>query len=327
MSVFKNYYEPFAFFDRYKEDSNRGVTVIIPVLHVNELWKANLLSIFREIPVERLLIGNAGMLDEDLEILNDFPRVEVKDHTSFNTLGYSIRKLIEEVPTEWFVYLHSDVYIPEGWFNKMYQYSSQYDWYGCRMQQTILYEFDNDYLDRPYAGSQFGRTALFSSLVSSIDDDYVYRQEDFVFSELCSSVGGREGKVDEVFHYHQSMPKTHTGFGPSPTKVIFATTTSDQELIRIWESQAKGIVKYLKPNSTFVVHDAGYGFWILLSRKIMTKSEIKSWVINTDPEWLSPVLSALRGEIIKHRVNQMLTFLKKLSRGKFLSLGRTGLTR
>ncbi len=314
MSIFREYYENNAFVDRFLEDSDPGVTVIIPALHVNELWESNLLSIFREIPVECLLIGNAGLQPQDIEVLKRFPRVEILDHTTFKTLGFSIRKLIEEVKTDWFIYLHSDVYIPQNWFDQMHTHTSRYDWFGCRMQQTVLYEFDNDYGDRPYAGSQFGKTELFASIVSGIDDDFVYRQEDFVFSKLCLEAGGKEGKIDDVFHYHQSMPKTQIGFGPSPVNVVFNTTNTDQELIRIWESQAKGIVKYLKPESDFVIHDAAYGFWILYRKKVMTMAEIKQWVKDTDPEWLPVVLSGLRSEIVNQKVKRLLVVLKGLYR-------------
>ena len=70
----------------------------------------------------------------------------------------------------------------------------------------------------------------------------------------------------------------------------------------------------MKPDSDFVIHDAGYGFWVLLSRNIMTKAEIKTWVTDIDPEWLSPVLRALRGQIITHKFNRLLTNLKETSR-------------
>ena len=110
--------EPFA--DRFATDSARAVDVIIPIVHTNELWRSNLISIYREIPVNRLLIGDGGCIDDSLEVARQFPRVEVLDHRNFTSLGYSIRHLIEAVETEWFVYLHSDVFLPPGWFETMF---------------------------------------------------------------------------------------------------------------------------------------------------------------------------------------------------------------
>src|SRR5437762_5084073 len=114
---FRQYFQDREFIDRFAHDAERAIDVVIPVLHTNELWRANLLSTYREIPVKRLLVGDGGCIDDTIEVARGFPRVHVFDHTSFNSLGYSIRKLIEEVRTDWFVYLHSDVYLPEGWFD------------------------------------------------------------------------------------------------------------------------------------------------------------------------------------------------------------------
>ena len=72
-SIFSRYFgaEPFA--DRFATDSARAVDVIIPIVHTNELWRSNLTSIYREIPVNRLLIGDGGCIDDSLEIARRFP--------------------------------------------------------------------------------------------------------------------------------------------------------------------------------------------------------------------------------------------------------------
>src|SRR5437870_3911087 len=94
---FHKYFQEREFIDRFARDSSRSVDVIIPVLHTNELWRSNLLSIYREIPVKRLLLGDGGCIDDTIEIARAFPRVRVFDHRSFKSLGFSIRRLIEEV--------------------------------------------------------------------------------------------------------------------------------------------------------------------------------------------------------------------------------------
>ena len=126
--MFERYFTPEPFTDRFAARPENAVDVIIPVLHTNELWRKNLISIYREIPVKRLLLGDAGCVDRTLEVAKDFPRVEVHDHRAFVSLGFSLRRLIEAVSTEWFVYLHSDVYLPEGWFDAMARHQGAYDW-------------------------------------------------------------------------------------------------------------------------------------------------------------------------------------------------------
>ncbi len=195
--------------DRLSADPGLGVDVIIPVLHTNELWRANLLSIYREIPVNRLLLGDGGCIDDTIEIARKFPRVEVFDHRSFKSLGFSIRRLIEEVQTEWFIYLHSDVYLPEGWFNDMAAARNKYDWFESGQNVTVMVEYVPPTLEveRAYSGSQMGRKAAFKDVLPKIDDDYLYRNEDIIFANLIKDAGFRYGKVAETSHDHQVMFK------------------------------------------------------------------------------------------------------------------------
>ena len=86
-----------TFVDRYEREPDKAVDVIIPVMHTKELWRSNLLSIYRGIPVNRLVLGHGGVIDDTVEMACQFPRVEVFDHTGFVSLGDSIRKLIEAV--------------------------------------------------------------------------------------------------------------------------------------------------------------------------------------------------------------------------------------
>ena len=153
------------FVDRSAREPANGIDVIIPVMHTNDLWRKNLLSIYREIPVKRLLLGDAGCIDQTLAIAADFPRVTVLDHREFVSLGYSLRKLIEEVRTDWFIYLHSDVYLPAGWFDIMCRHQGTYDWFECRQHLTVLLDFPLELPDwRSFSGSQMGRRGFSKSV-------------------------------------------------------------------------------------------------------------------------------------------------------------------
>lgn len=79
------------FFDRYVEEGGEGVEVIIPLIHSNELFRNNLFNYYREIPIKRLLISDGGCIDNSIEILKEFPRVEVFDHKDIFSQGYCIR--------------------------------------------------------------------------------------------------------------------------------------------------------------------------------------------------------------------------------------------
>jgi hypothetical protein len=53
-SIFEEYYTTRPFEDRFARDASDAIEVIIPVIHTNELWRANLTSIYRQVPVRRL---------------------------------------------------------------------------------------------------------------------------------------------------------------------------------------------------------------------------------------------------------------------------------
>jgi glycosyltransferase involved in cell wall biosynthesis len=302
-SIFRRYYSHEIFQDRYHVNPQDAVDVIIPVIHTNELWESNLLSFYREIPIHTLLIGDGGCIDDSLEVTSKFPRVKILDHRNNKSLGYSIRKMIEEVETEWFIYLHSDVYLPEGWFDAMKAHQAEYDWFGCPMQHTIMVEYQVDYGVRPWAGSQMGRKMAFQQGLNRVDDDYVYRQEDFVFADIVSQAGFKEGRVDDTFHYHQTMYK------PSPWSRKVKSVNIDVELsraedVRTWTMQVKGIIKYLQPNIPWLVNDVQFGVFHLLELKALDWNKFKHWVATTNTAWL-PYIS--RRMLLRR---QLVTFLR-----------------
>jgi glycosyltransferase involved in cell wall biosynthesis len=292
-SIFEEYYSSRPFADRFARDPADAIEVIIPVIHTNELWRANLNSIYREIPVRRLLISDGGCKDDSIDIVRGFPRVEVLDHTRYVSLGYSLRKLIEAVESEWFAYLHSDVYLPPGWFDAMKAHQKEYDWFGCPQRITALVEYPNvDVLGgeiRPHAGSQMGRKAAFMPGLPEIDDDYVYRQEDFVLRNLVEKHGFKSGNVEDIFHFHQVMHK----FSPWARKlssVSIKVEWTREEEVRASMMQIKGIVKYLEPSPALVA-EVEIHLRRLLALNAITQAEFDQWVLQTKPawkEWIKP---------------------------------------
>jgi len=284
-TIFKEYYESKEFIDRFKESKEDEIDVIIPVYHTNDLWRANLYSIYREVPVRRMLISDGGCIDDSITIVKEFPRVEILDHRNYKTLGKCIAELIKEVTAEWFIYLHSDVYLPKAWFDKMIKYKDEYDWYGCPMHITALINYRLYKPERPYAGSQIGKKEAFIRGLDSIDDDYVYRQEDFVFNKIVEDAGYKTGKVEDTFHYHQLMYRKSKGYQLEVTKLTVETNTSKEEKYRTDNTQIKGIVKYLDPIEPYIIDN----FKEITKRMIrdgeLEYKEFKEWVNRVNPEW------------------------------------------
>ncbi len=283
-SIFSKYYSKHDFADRYIKEKNETVDVIIPLIHTNELWKINLYSFYKEIPINRLLLGDGGCIDNSINIVRQFPRVKVYDHRNIKTLGYSIKKLIEEVKTEWFIYLHSDVFLPEGWFNEMKAKKSEYDWFGCPMRHTVMIEYTYTDEERPYAGSQMGKKVAFTNLLNNIEDDYIYRQEDFVFANIVEKGGFKHGKVNNTFHYHQVMHKE----GKAERKIKKVNISLDigrKEEIRSNTMQIKGIIKYLDPNPELAAR-MSYNFMKLIELNVFSWKDYKNYILKTNAKWL-----------------------------------------
>lgn len=295
-SIFREYFAPHEFTDRFAGNPDGAVDVIIPIIHTNELWRVNLHSLYREIPIRRLLIGDGGCKDDSLDIAQEFPRVEVFDHRQFVSLGFSLRKLIEEVTSEWFIYVHSDVYIPPGWFDTMRTHQAEYDWFGCPQQMTVMVEYRLVDHTRPYAGSQMGRKAAFAEGISRIDDDFVYRQEDYVLADIVKKGGGKEGRIEDTFHYHQ-LTYRPSQWARTVKRVALEVDQTPQEQVRAAVTQAKGIVKYLDPDPVLAAM-VRMNVQEMVRLNAGSWEEFLRWTEETNPAWVP----LFRWDGLKHKV-------------------------
>jgi len=286
-SIFETYYIREEFVDRKVSTEEAGVDVIIPLINTNELWKSNLYSFYREIPINRLLIGDGGCTDNSIEIVKKFPRVEVVDCSKYVSLGYCVKKLMELVETEWFVYLHADVYLPERWYDEMVKHQGRYDWFECYRKVTPLLELwseEQHKAERAYSGSQMGRIAAFRDVLPEIDDDYLQRNEDIIFMELIQEKGFNYARVNNTFHYHQVMNRE--GEMEPKYKHFSIGKEKDEEWgIRMGTMYVKGIIKYLGPKP-YLVAEVNWSIGRLLTNKALDWASFKHWVRDTNPIWL-----------------------------------------
>jgi hypothetical protein len=135
-----------------------------------------------------------------------------------------------------------------------------------------------------YAGAQIGRTSTFAKEIDAVHDDYVYRQEGFVFSDIARKGGGVEGKIDTVFRYHQTIKKASNLWNPQDVKVAISQTLTTEQEVRVWETQVKGIVKYLLPSTPWLVSEATFGTYRLAEIGHINPDEIYLWIKNTNPK-------------------------------------------
>jgi glycosyltransferase involved in cell wall biosynthesis len=313
-SIFQKFYSEQPFNDRYQKDKSNAVEVIIPIIHTNELWKTNLLSIYREIPVKRLLIADGGCVDNSLEIAKEFPRVTIFDHTNYISLGYSLRKLIEEVETDWFVYLHSDVFLPNGWFDTMFLHKDQYSWYESRQRNTILVDYERNYdkVSRPYSGGQLGATHILQQAVETIDDDYLYRNEDIIIADLVQHQGYTYGRVMDTHLYHQNMHKP-SKWQRDIVNVHIELDLGEDEEIRAMTMQVKGIIKYMQPPTTHLATIIRYTSRLYRLDQLNQK-KFYIWIEETNPAWLPYIKKAERRQHIKRKIKRVVDTISKFFR-------------
>ena len=322
-SIFAELYTDDVFVDRIHSDPEKGVDVIIPIMHTNELWLKNLHAIYREIPVNRLIISDDGCVDDSIDIARKFPRLTILNHREYKSLGFSLRKLIENVQTEWFVYLHSDVYLAPGWFDNMCAGRSDYDWFESAQRTTVLVEVPLNYGEqfRPASGSQMGRRASFESVLPRIDDDFLYRNEDIVLARLISDAGYRYGRVNTTFCHHQLMDKKSL-WTRKVDSISVSISRSPQEEAREYETQLYGLLKYLKPDpDDFNRFQIPYLISKMIELDKLNYADFEGWVKTVNPGWWI-LISQDRNkrrllrieELILSPINKMIGALKWLIR-------------
>ena len=284
-TIFEKYYKDEEFIDRKELKAEDPVDVIIPIFNTNALFEKNLKSFYREIPINKLIIGDGGSTDDSLEILSKFPRVKIINQSKHKTLGFCLKELISSVETDWFVYLHADVYLPKNWYDDMIKYKDKYDWYECGARITVQIEYDINLksIERSYSGSQIGKTTIFRDIIPKIDDDYLYRNEDIILQELILLNGYKWGRISNTYHYHQVMNRRGKK-EPEFNKVTIEKFTDQQWEIRTHIMQLKGIIKYLKPKP-HLIKSVNININLLRKYNALNIGELKSWVLKTNKEW------------------------------------------
>lgn len=301
-SIFSKYYQiPNNLTDKFLNTNfDETIDVIIPLINTNELFERNLYSFYKEIPIRNLIIGDGGSTDGSLEILKQFPRVKVLDHKNLKSQGGSIIDLITNVKSDYFIYLHADAFLPNEWYEKMKTKSTIYDWFECNQKLTTLIEFWAEKMERSFSGAQMGNRKIFDKIIPLIKDDYLQRNEDIIIAELIEHVGGKYGKNEDAFNYHQVMNRR----GESEPKFKKITLVKDNDYLwekRIFEMQYKGIVKYLNPNKAYLISEVNDSIAVLEDIKQINKNDVIEWIKKTNPSWLP---------FIKFRTKRQIYFRK-----------------
>src|SRR3972149_8788416 len=104
------------------ENQLKGIRIDVVVLTKNSerLLRECLKSVYRNVPVKRLLIVDGYSTDGTIQIVNEFKEkhgnvVLIQDR---GTRGNARQLALDKVETEWFMFVDSDVILCDGWFAK-----------------------------------------------------------------------------------------------------------------------------------------------------------------------------------------------------------------
>ena len=277
-----------CFFDRtVQEPKLEPIDVIMLTLDAENFLEKCLYTVYRQIPVSRLLVCDGGSKDQTTSILNKFPRVELHINPDIRTTGKALEFLISIVTTKWFVMIDADIELSAGWYDEMLKNTTTYDVLENSKRIMAYHFYREDHLKTDPDSRAFDLCHLVKkSAVNDFrcDDDYMWRYTDILLRQVVEKSNHKYGKIDSPYHLHNETERVpyESDKEKSYWRVVWSEpriiiTDSDKERLSM-EKNAKAVVKYLDPEYQMVRNDKGYDTIIgLLDRQ---------WVASNGPAWL-----------------------------------------
>lgn len=242
--------------------------VIIPLKSTNQLIIENVsaISYFKE--VKNIYIGDSGISSEIIKCLSSINKVIIVDQKKIFSQGYCIIDLIKHVQTDFFAYLHGDVTLPSDWFTLMRQNIGRSTFAECGRIHLYDIKYEERLLSRtfpkhrPLSGAQFGKTDLFLSAVSKVDDDFLFRNEDLVFADLVKQNGGDYKIINQTHHYHQ-LGNNRVNENIKARMVLKTWSIPTIDDLWLFRCQIEGILKYTKNKDKYLIDNLMYALTVL----------------------------------------------------------------
>ena len=277
-----------CFIDRMKEEPDlEPVEVIMVTLNAENFLEKCLYTVYREIPVRKLIVCDGGSKDSTHEVFKKFPRVNLLVKPEIRTTGKALEYLMSLIDTDWFVIIDSDIELDRGWYDEMCSHKDEYDVLenSKRVLAYHLYREDKIKLQQNIRSLDFCHLVNKSSIKNyHCDDDYMWRFTDFLLRQVVENSGHRYGKISTTKHIHneteinQSKSDNEKNFEKViwkvPERILIDKEKAKQSKI----NHAKAIVKYLDPNSVLVRNDKGIDSLIRLLNR--------GWVEENGTAWL-----------------------------------------
>ena len=280
---------PGIFVDRHREQIDLvAIDVVMLTLDAEAFLDRCLCSVYREIPVRRLLVCDGGSKDSTIDILSKYPRVQLFIKPEIRTTGKALEFLFSLVETEWFAIIDADIELGYGWYDEMQKHENEYDMLenSRRLLAYHIYREDLKKLSnngRPDDFCYLGRKESVKGF--RCDDDYVWRITDYFFRQQVEKLGYRYGKISSTHHTHHETErlayesieeKKFMKLVLKPEWIIVNKSRYD-DVVR---SIIMGLVKYMDPEHLLVRGHVEFD-------DMMIKMLGRDWVARNGPKWLS----------------------------------------
>jgi glycosyltransferase involved in cell wall biosynthesis len=292
---------------RIKEPDLEPVDVLMLTLDAEPYLERCLDSVYREIPLEKMIVVDGGSKDKTLEILDKYPRTEIHIRPDMRTTGKGCEFLLGRATTPWIIFMDSDIELPEGWYDEMAKHRDKYDFFGCR--RIVHYEFyrvDQTSVDvdkRPIGAPWLVR--LDSLRNYHVDDDYMWRATDMLLRQVAEKDGYKFGKVSTTYHYHHTTDgsRYESDAEKRGSGLVFQEPKMEILDRANWRKRQgdfrRAVVKYLDPDFLHPRKDIGLFLAVL-------QLDMK-WIRDTNTKWYRTLSNYKRKSFLKASPRLMFT--------------------
>lgn len=300
------------FIDKKILDESVVVDVLMLTLDAEQSLEKSLFSIYKEIPVNRLLVCDGGSKDNTVPICEKFPRAEVFVRPDIRTTGKGLEFLFSKVNTPWFILIDSDIELEEEWFSKMQEHTKSYDVIenGWRINAYHFYREQKSKLEENTRSLDLCHLIKKNAVEKyHCDDDFMWRHTDIFLRQIVEKEGFKYGKANNTFHVHNETERIsyQSDSDKNYQEMKFfepqLIIRDQKKLEQMRVKHAKAVVKYLDPDYPMVKNDKSYESTIRLLER--------QWVSENNSKWLKRYdKSVSSSHVIKNLVKKTFFNLK-----------------
>lgn len=276
------------FSDRKEIQPNiKSIDVLMPTLDEEVFLERCLNSIYKEIPVRKLIVCDGGSNDKTIEILKKFPRVELHIKPELKTTAKILEFLFSTVETKWFALMDAHLDLEDGWYDKMIQHQEESDILenskrimGYHFHVLDEIKLKND--SRFYSCCHLIKKEAIRKY--HCDDDYMWRNTDIFFRQIIEKSGYKWKKIDDVYHIHNETERFPYSSDDDKNyrKYVFGglkVEVIDEDKSKKWDIRtAKSFIKYLDPDLPALRSNSVDVF--------IVKNLEREWIVRYGPQWL-----------------------------------------